>query len=103
MTSFTRKLYSRDPAAAEAFHRQQQFEHRITYGKHTQLAGFGLRQTPPPLPSYECWSPMLGYEHRSVLKAPDSYQARVAYAKAHPGMHVTDCCARAIPSELPSR
>jgi hypothetical protein len=43
MTSYTRKLYARDPAAAEAFNRQQQFEHRITYGKHTQLVGFGFK------------------------------------------------------------
>lgn len=43
MTSFTRALYRRDPAAAEAFHKAQQFEHRITYGKQTQLASFGRR------------------------------------------------------------
>lgn len=42
MTSYTKKLYNRDPAAAEAFHKAQGFEHRLQYGKHTQLAQFGL-------------------------------------------------------------
>lgn len=42
MTSFTRKLYNQDPAAAEAFHRAQQFEHRLTYGKHVTLACFNF-------------------------------------------------------------
>jgi hypothetical protein len=40
MTSFTKALYRRDPAAAQAFYRQQQFEQKLTYGKHTQLACF---------------------------------------------------------------
>lgn len=53
MTSYTKKLYNRDPAAAEAFHKAQLFgrepygspgyEHRLQYGKHTQLAMFGIR------------------------------------------------------------
>ena len=56
MTSFTRKLYAKDPAAALAFHRQDRFEKArnadvtvavsagllapITYGRHTQLVQF---------------------------------------------------------------
>ena len=52
MTSFTKALYRRDPAAANEFHRQSSYEQRaahgrpgtITYGKTTQLASFGLRQ-----------------------------------------------------------
>ena len=39
MTSFTRKLYNKDPAA-EHFQRSQQFETRIRYGKHSTLAQF---------------------------------------------------------------
>jgi hypothetical protein len=55
MTSFTRKLYNANPAAAEDFYRQQQFEHKLTYGKQTQLAGFGLRDarvTAPVTPTF---------------------------------------------------
>lgn len=44
MTSYTRKLYNRDPAAAEDFARQTSFETRLTYGKHATLACFGLRK-----------------------------------------------------------
>lgn len=40
MTSYTKKLYARDPKAADAFHQAQQFEHRLTYGKHVTLACF---------------------------------------------------------------
>ena len=40
MTSFTKALYRRDPAAAEEFHRQQTFEHKATYGKTPTLACF---------------------------------------------------------------
>jgi hypothetical protein len=58
MTSFTRKLYAADPVAAEEFHKAQQFEHRLAYGKHVTLAqfdsgfrklntSFGKRETPP--------------------------------------------------------
>lgn len=46
MTSFTKALYRRDPAAAEAFHRSQQFEHRMVHGK-TLLAQF--HYTPQPV------------------------------------------------------
>lgn len=46
MTSFTKALYRRDPAAAEAFHRQSTFEQRAANGRPGQLsAGFG-RRTP---------------------------------------------------------
>lgn len=56
MTSFTKALYNRDPAAAEEFHRQSKFEHRTTFGRMGNLtraqrepapliAGFG-RRTP---------------------------------------------------------
>lgn len=65
MTSFTRKLYARDPAAAEAFSTQCRFEAaqkkarvevlRLQYGKAVTLACFspsahGLR----PAPQQEC-------------------------------------------------
>jgi hypothetical protein len=40
MTSFTRKLYNRDPAAAKAFHRQASFEHKVVYGRTPTLACF---------------------------------------------------------------
>lgn len=46
MTSFTKALYRRDPAAAEAFYKDQQFEQRLTYGKSTQLACFTPAVTP---------------------------------------------------------
>jgi hypothetical protein len=42
MTSFTRKLYALDPAAAEHFQRSQQFETRLKCGKHTTLATFTM-------------------------------------------------------------
>lgn len=48
MTSFTRALYRRDPAAAEAFHRQSTFEKRAAHGRPGTLSlttGFG-RRTP---------------------------------------------------------
>lgn len=35
MTSYTKKLYNRDPAAAMAFYRAQEFEHQATFGKRT--------------------------------------------------------------------
>lgn len=54
MTSFTKALYRRDPAAAEAFHKAQQFEHKLQYGKHTQLASFGLRPDPEDAAAYAC-------------------------------------------------
>lgn len=102
MTSFTKKLFQRDPAAAEAFHRAQQFEHRLAYGKNVSLAcftpahhqvaaTFGRREQPPVLPAYECWSP-LG-KSKAVVRAVDSFQARKQYA-AHTGLAVTDVCAR---------
>lgn len=47
MTSFTKALYRRDPAAAEEFYRQQQFEQKmqqgrpgLTYGRHATLTCF---------------------------------------------------------------
>lgn len=40
MTSFTRKLYNSDPAAAEAFRKAQEFDQRLAYGKHVTLACF---------------------------------------------------------------
>lgn len=40
MTSFTKKLYRQDPAAAEAFHRQATFEHKATYGRVPTLLQF---------------------------------------------------------------
>jgi hypothetical protein len=40
MTSFTRKLYNRDPAAALAFQRAHEFERQLVYGKAPTLACF---------------------------------------------------------------
>jgi hypothetical protein len=40
MTSYTRKLYASDPAAAEAFRKAQDFDQRLTYGKAVTLACF---------------------------------------------------------------
>lgn len=44
MTSFTRKLYAKDPAAAEAFRQAQSFDARLEYGKAVTLACFTPRQ-----------------------------------------------------------
>lgn len=46
MTSFTKALYRRDPAAAEAFHRQSTFEQRAAHGRPGVLT-FGRRSVPP--------------------------------------------------------
>lgn len=62
MTSFTRKLYNRDPAAAEAFRKAQDFDHRIVYGRHPTLACFTHTPTPkvefgkrePDMKRYAC-------------------------------------------------
>lgn len=44
MTSFTRKLFNRDPAAAEAYQRHSEFERareiELRYGKNVTLAQF---------------------------------------------------------------
>lgn len=112
MTSFTRKLYSRDPAAAEQFGRQQAFEHRMSYGKSVTLAcftpafhavdvAFGKRTVAPALPAYECWVPdERGFGARplkpkAVVRAPDGFQARKEYAKHH-GVSVTEVAARRV-------
>lgn len=42
MTSYTKALYNRDPAAAEAFHKQATFEHKTTYGRVPTLLQFTL-------------------------------------------------------------
>lgn len=60
MTSFTRKLYAQDPAAAVAYHRQSKFEVaraseaqavpglvQIAYGRHPTLLGFTLQGHQP--------------------------------------------------------
>ena len=57
---------------------------------------FGKREMPPPLPRYECWSPLLGRLHNAILRAPDSFQARLAFAREHIGMEVVDVCARRL-------
>lgn len=60
MTSFTKALYRRDPKAADAFHKAQQFESmaahgrpgQLQYGKHVTLAcftpAFGSNQPAQP-------------------------------------------------------
>jgi hypothetical protein len=64
MTSFTRKLYNRDPAAATAYYRQSTFEQKLVYGKvptlacftpawHQQPVSFGKRQ-PPASAQHAC-------------------------------------------------
>lgn len=40
MTSYTKALYRRDPAAAEAFHEHQKFEHKIVHGKTPTMLMF---------------------------------------------------------------
>jgi hypothetical protein len=58
MTSYTKKLYVRNPQAAKLVAQSQRFEHRLVYGKTTQLAqftpawnavakSFGKRISPP--------------------------------------------------------
>lgn len=50
MTSFTRKLYNKDPLAAEVYCRQSKFERArqreaqglLHYGRHTTLATFSI-------------------------------------------------------------
>ena len=62
MTSFTKSLYRRDPAAAMAFYHHQQFETQSTYGRtglmlpavgHTPAQPkpmqFGKRTSMPPV------------------------------------------------------
>lgn len=97
MTSFTRKLHSRDPDAARAIHRQEYGDYR--YGKHVTLAqftpehhAFGTRAVPPALPAYECWAPELG-KPKQIVRAVDSFQARKQYAAYHQ-IAVTDCAAQ---------
>lgn len=51
MTSFTRKLYARDPAAAEAFRAASEFETKLQYGKAVTLAGFAP-SAHGPVPSF---------------------------------------------------
>lgn len=45
MTSFTKALYRRDPAAAEAFYKQQKFEHLAAFGRNStgSIPAFGKR------------------------------------------------------------
>jgi hypothetical protein len=127
MTSFTRKLYLTNPQAADDFHRAQQFEHRLTYGKHVTLAcfepsqigtapqPFGKRARPPVLPAYQCFVPddvwvtlqqaasdevSLSRKQpgKAVVRATSSFEARKEYA-AHYGLGVFDVCARLIGNE----
>ena len=107
MTSFSRKLYNRDPGAAEAFHRAQQFDHRIVYGKSTTLACFmhmaepgegleyrkvfGQRATPPQQPAYEVWGTM--GKSKVVIFASNSFEARKEFA-AHHKIEISETMAR---------
>ena len=106
MTSFTRKLYNRDPKAAEHFRQQQSFERQFSYGKNVTLACFtpahhavdvmfGKRLVTPVLPAYECWSPSLPKSYKAVVRAPDGFQARKEYAQHH-GLPVVEVAARRI-------
>jgi|SRR5579859_7533098 len=115
MTSFSRKLYLHCPAAAEDFHRVQQFEHRLVHGKHVTLAQFvpaknlgatqpfGKRLQPPVLPAYECWmpDPIIGssviLKPKAIVRAQSSFQARQEYARHH-GIETTDVVARLLPT-----
>jgi hypothetical protein len=47
MTSFTKALYRRDPAAAEAFRRHSKLD-RLVYGKVPTLACFTMADHQPP-------------------------------------------------------
>jgi hypothetical protein len=117
MTSYTKKLYRLDPAAAHRIHRQELHDYR--YGKHVTLAqfampnprgwdevdgvklpsvsswadtNFGKRVTPPVLPAYECWAPELG-KPKQIVRAANSFEARKQYAAYHQ-IAVTEVCAR---------
>ena len=115
MTSYTRKLYRRDPAAAEAFRAAQQFDNKLVYGKAVTLACFGLRHhempsraapepkpsvafgkrvAPPQLIAFEVSAPSLGLG-KAVVRAADGFQARQEYASHH-GCKVLECVARVI-------
>lgn len=107
MTSYNRKLYSRDPAAAHAFERAQKFEHRITYGKNATLAcfvmatpsraTFGQRETPPVLPGYRVFAPQFRMLGESILHGVDSFTVRKEYALYH-GLAVTEVVAVRLPA-----
>lgn len=45
MTSFTKALYRRDPAAAERFYEQQKYEHIAAFGRNPtgSIPSFGKR------------------------------------------------------------
>ncbi len=49
MTSYTKALYKRDPKAADDFHNNQKFEHRIVYGRTPTLEQFVYRDGKPSL------------------------------------------------------
>jgi hypothetical protein len=46
MTSFTKALYNRDPAAAEAFRRHSRLD-RVVYGKTPTMACFTMAEALP--------------------------------------------------------
>lgn len=58
MTSYTRKLYNRDPAAARAFEKAQSFENKLVYGKAVTLAQFAL--VPLPKAAFGKRTPLVG-------------------------------------------
>lgn len=86
MTSYTKALYRRDPAAADAFYKAQLFEHKLTYGRHVQLAQFNISQakdTPKGAP--KDWSALQrqsqqGQTHQAVFgkRIPSGLQACAA-------------------------
>lgn len=91
MTSYTKKLYERDPALAHTLRKNELEAYR--YGRHVTLACFtpaahdtdpvfGKRTTTPPLPAYECWAPELG-KPKAIVRAADSFAARKEYAAYH--------------------
>jgi hypothetical protein len=47
MTTFTQKLYSKAPLAAEDFYRQTQLDRTLRYGKHTTLVCFYTNKAKP--------------------------------------------------------
>lgn len=61
MTSYTKALYRRDPAAAAAFHEQQTFEHKIVHGRTPTLACF--------TPAYHGLKPSFGKRVGSTITA----------------------------------
>lgn len=65
MTSFTKALYRRDPAAADAFYKHQQFEHMASFGR-------------TPAPSLASSGKVSGHQATFGKRVPSGLQACAA-------------------------